>query len=134
MCVFVFLATLSISPPLSSQRINCSVASLHSHAVVQQQQQQAPSDSSSSSSSSTSSSTSESSGGFLQTDYRQEDKWTFLTEGRARNIPVSPFFAGDQVDTLVLKVRQAGRQAGRQAVKGHILTAAPVHPPYAAHK
>jgi hypothetical protein len=26
--------------------------------------------------------------------YKQEDKWTFLTEGRDLNVPVSPFITG----------------------------------------
>ena len=33
--------------------------------------------------------------------YRQEDKWTFLTEGKALGVPVSPFI--DDVPAVVLK-------------------------------
>ena len=33
--------------------------------------------------------------------YKQEDKWTFLTEGKALGVPVSPFI--DDVPSIVLK-------------------------------
>ena len=42
--------------------------------------------------------------------YKQEDKWTFLTEGKALGVPVSPFI--DDVPSIVLKHKsiEGGRQ------------------------
>ena len=57
--------------------------------------------------------------------YRQEDKWTFLTEGKALGVPVSPFI--DDVPAVVLKHKsiEVTTTTTRPPSPGHSLRLSP---------